>query len=748
MNSPYTVSQGQRIDALAEQIDAKLKHMEVRLWMGGEPTFVSAEDWESAQWQTEALGEEKRRIAGQLLQRLEQRLGIRGGLRHYGIGKCYPGERFPRWSLGCYWRTDGKPIWQDSDLLVREDRDYDYSLEDADRLLRHLVTILAVNPQHILPAYEFETNQLAGYVLPLLCREQEGSGVWSSCEWMFPDGRLHLLFGDSAIGLRLPLHSITWAEPLVDEALRAPDRSQPATPGPAIPIDSPPNSICVALTVEIQDGSTSIFLPPIAAAACCLDLVDRIETTARDLQMPVRLGGYPPPGNSGILGFQITPDPGVLEINIHPAQTWSEVVQINTILYEEAATCGLTSQKYAIDGRVISTGGGAHITIGGQTTADSPILRRPDLLRSLITYWQHHPSLSYLFADLFVGPTSQAPRVDEARHETLYELEIAFQALQPQHPLSPDLVDRLLRNLLVDVSGNTHRTEICVDKLFPTENPRGQLGIVEFRGFAMPPSAPMRLVQLLLVRSLVAWFWEAPYIRPLVRWGTALHDRFLLPDVLRADLQTVVEQMNRASYPFELDWLDPFLQFRFPTLGSLVIDPPDGSRLTLELRQAIEPWHVLGEEVPGSTSRPVDASMERLQVTVQGNAWDQERYAVTCNGYPLPLQSLDSSERAIAGVRFRARPAAALHPTLQPHSPLVFELIDRVQGHALAGCTYHVTCPQGQGYPKLPQTSQEARDRRQERFIQHSSTPSPAKWHWVEPSLEYPLTLDLRRVGL
>ena len=755
-HQPYTEKQWQKIDALGQTVEEQLKYLGVGLTMGGEPTFVSIDDFESPQWQIEALGEEKRTIAVQLLKRLKNEFSPGGELLHYGLGKWYPGENLPRWALGCYWRKDGIPIWRNRFLMAEDGKNYGHTQEEAGIFIRTLVKHLGVNPDCIIQTCEGETDELAGYALPLLPVLRDGELRWSTCHWTLTEGTdspslLHLLKGDSPIGLRLPLNSISWSDALEEEAI-FPLEAKP-TAVSAKPLESPENSICVALSVEACQGSVRIFLPPLTSARSFLDLIAAVEDAAGELEIPVLIEGYAPPGNTGIEGFQITPDPGVIEVNIHPAESWDQLVKITTILYEQAQPCRLGTEKYAKDGRPISTGGGAHITIGGKTTEESPLLRRPDLLRSLISYWQNHPSLSYLFSGLFVGPTSQSPRVDEARHESLYELEIAFQALQPGEKVPAELVDCLLRNLLVDVTGNTHRTAFCIDKLFPGENPKNQLGLLEFRAFAMPPDLRMRLLQMLLIRALVAWFWEKPYTKPLIRWGTMLHDRFMLPHYLEEDLQRAILDLQEAGYPFEFEWFAPFFEFRFPRYGEISLGAY-GCTLLLELRHAIEPWHVLGEETSsGGVSRTVDASMERMQVILRGAMGNSAnvdnfscRYGVTCNGQLVPLKSTGVPGEYVGGVRFRARQAGALlHPSMNPHSPLVFEIVDTWEERSLGGCTYYVNRPSGELYQQFPANRQEAELRMAERFVPHDPAPGKIKVPPLQLSPEYPLTLDLRQ---
>ncbi|KVG13721.1 DUF2126 domain-containing protein [Burkholderia thailandensis] len=845
VTKPYTDDAWQRVLRLGAQVDADLKAGDVRLTQGGEPTFVSIDERDGAEWNTDALGPTKRGYATSLVQKLRAEYGA-GGFLHFGQGKWYPGEQLPRWALSIFWRADGEPVWRDPARFADAREPSAYTSADAERFIRALATRLGVTGDYVTPGYEDvwyylwrerrlpvnvdpfdarlddelerarlrkvfsqQLDSVIGYVLPLkpLVPNPALAGPrWETGPWFFRDERMYLVPGDSPMGYRLPLDSLPWVsrgdypylverdpfsprDALPDaDALRARHvgggLGAPRDPGAAARNAAAPARTVMqarigehalaqpagaaqagaadaarfpqrfesaawitrtALCVEARDGVLYVFMPPIAALEDYLDLLTAIELTAESLDAKLVLEGYPPPRDARLKMLQVTPDPGVIEVNIHPAHDFDELVQHTEFLYDAAYRSRLSSEKFMVDGRHVGTGGGNHVVLGGATPADSPFLRRPDLLASLIAYWHNHPSLSYLFAGLFIGPTSQAPRVDEARDDQVYELDVALaeirrSKLRHGEDMPPWLVDRMLRNLLIDVTGNTHRSEFCIDKLYSPDSPTGRLGLLELRAFEMPPHARMSIVQQLLLRALIARFWRAPYTMPLARWGTALHDRFLLPTFVRLDFDDVLTEMREAGFAFDSAWFAPHFEFRFPLFGQVA-----ARGVALALRGALEPWHVMGEEgAIGGTVRYVDSSLERLEVRVSG--LNDSRYVVTVNGRALPLQPTGTAGEYVAGVRYKAwAPPSALHPTIGVHAPLTFDIVDTWLRRSLGGCRYHVAHPGGRNYDTFPVNAYEAESRRLARFVSMGHTPGMMTVEPAAPSREFPFTLDLRR---
>ncbi len=799
---PYTDEAWRAICEVGRRVDERLAAGDVRLTVGGEPTFVSVDDQVSEEWTTAADGPHKRQRASDLAARLKAAWAPQGLIQR-GQGKWYPGEPLPRWQIGLYWRSDGHPVWHDDALLADPwgsgpSRSAPLDGEAAYEVLVGIAEGFGLPLSQVRPAYEDplhrlaakvrmpdgepvdpgddldpetsadsadgraallarldeSTNTPAAFVLPLHRRDDDLG--WASADWRLRRGRIVLLPGDSPAGLRLPLDSISWKPPRpsfdVDPQTVGRELADAAA-SEAVVTDAdtaPPT----AMVAEVRDGLLYIFMPPTEALEHFLDLIARVEIAAAKADCPVVIEGYDPPPDPRLKSTTITADPGVIEVNVAPSASFAEQRQLLETLYQQARLARLATESFDVDGTHGGTGGGNHITLGGVTPADSPLLRRPDLLVSLLTYWQRHPSLSYLFAGRFVGTTSQAPRVDEGRAEALYELEIAFAEIarlassSGVGPPPPWATDRALRHLLTDITGNTHRAEFCIDKLYSPDSPRGRLGLLELRGFEMPPHLHMAMVQSLLVRSLVAWFWDEPLRAPLIRHGANLHGRYLLPHFLIHDIADVAAELRAHGIAFETSWLDPFTEFRFPRIGTAVFDGVE-----VELRGAIEPWNTLGEEATATgTARYVDSSVERIQVRIIGA--DRHRYVVTCNGYPVPLLATDNPDIHVGGVRYKAwQPPSALHPTISTDIPLQFELVDLTSGTSRGGCTYHVAHPGGRAYDEPPVNAVEAEARRARRFEAIGFTPGKLdlaalreKQARISTDIGAPGILDLRRV--
>ncbi|MCU0682821.1 MAG: transglutaminase family protein [Polyangiaceae bacterium] len=777
--APYADETWGALIEAGDRVDEALRAAGVVLTVGGEPTFNSREHADEAEWNGEALGPTKWTQGLRLATELQRRLAP-GSALLLRQGKWYPGEPLPRWALEIVGRRDRAPLWPDRPGLAAGGGDaarrfvgalaaalgvsegLQPAFEDPWRLLQDEAKVPAevdaasagpnapADRRRLARLLSREAGAPAGWVLPLATDE---NGRWVTERWAFRRGALYLVPGDSPLGLRLPLDSLTAApapqpiEPVVTppDPRRAAGAAEAAQAHAIVrgrPTSPLAADVRTALCVEEREGVLHAFLPPLPSFARFCQLVDAVDAARVTTGLDVRLEGYAPPASPDAFRFAVTPDPGVLEVNVPPCASTAEARTLADEVFDAALHAGLHAEKYLLDGRMAGSGGGNHVTLGGPSPLESPFVRRPELLASLLVFLQHHPSLAYLFSGLFVGPTSQAPRVDEARHDALYELEIALaRAFEPGPDPPPWLGDLLFRHLLVDLTGNGHRTELSIDKLFGPGLADARQGLVELRAFEMPPHPRMIVAQITLARALVASFARAPYRGPLVRWGQALHDRFLLPHALWSDFEGVLAHLAASGLPLPAEGYRPFLELRCPLIGRL-----QAGDVTLEVRNALEPWPVLGEQITSTgTARYVDSSVERVEVLASGLV--PERHLVSVNGHALPMRPTAVAGTFVAGVRFRAwAPPHGLHPHIGVHHPVRFDVVDAWARRSLGGCAYHVWHPEGRAFDSPPLTRFEASARRAQRFTLDGPRPHPAEVAPAAAHPDAPWTLDLRRL--
>lgn len=734
--------------------DSKLAAQELVLTQGGEPTFVP-HDSSAPEWNLAALGPEKLLFARRMARELAA-TQFEGAVVLQSFGKQYPGEPLPRWQIGIYRSRSAGALWKDLGRL-RLDQDSitpgdpampkqfiaalaeslgleDTSLPAFEDLEAKLKSIGTEDTTKLLPRFSrsdraFISRPLpddigekwqsyfepAGWVLPLNHDGEE----WSTAKWKLPDDDdLTLFLGDSPVGLRLPLYR------LPEDAIRS------------------------GLSVELREGELIVFLPPLPTFACFIELVRTIEELATKLDLPpIRLEGYTPPRDEDIESIALTSDPGVLEVNLPPADNWPDFERVIRGLFDSADSIGMRAYKYQMSGRQVSSGGGAHIVLGGPDIETNPFIHRPNLLSSFLRFLQHHPSLSYAFSGLFTGPSSQAPRVDESAYELPYELEITLKAIEAmEQPGDPDMMDALLRNLLMDWNGNTHRAELSVDKFYNINTGNGRSGLIEFRAFEMVPRAEPLLAANVLLRALTACFAEEPFTSPLIDWREALHDQYMLPYFLRKDLHSVIDYLNDHGFSFDEDTFQEQLDFRFP-----VITQFEAGDIRWTLRNAIEPWPVMGEHQ--GSGRVVDSTTDRLELLAEGD-FTKKGFAdagiVACvNGILMPLQQV-SDTQAVCGLRYRLFDNPwGLQPHIKSHSPLSFAIVDKPTMQIVHAFDYFNWKLPGEGYDGLPENEKEARERVDERLaVLPSLVGEDAAMRELPASPDAPYTLDLRRSGL
>lgn len=711
MWSPYSKSEWRNIHACGDTVEASLARSGVLLTMGGEPTFVPVSP-SGAEWQTAAIGPTKLACARRLAREIV-RTAFPGAVILETSGKHYPGEPLPRWALLIQRRADGTPLWRDRTRLRADTEPGTHTVAHAKKFLARLATSLALDPACALPLSS--PDGITGFVLPL---DHNGT-AWLSDDWSAAFGAepLPLYAGESPAGLRLPLDQLT------ERNLRR------------------------ALTAEIRAGSLTLFIPPLLTDAYCA-LLRKIEDTLAALRLrDAVLSGYAPPPDPALPTIGLASDPGVLEINVAPCATWADYDTQLAQLYAAAHATGLCARKLQFNGREVGTGGGAHLVFGGPGGLLSPFFAFPALLPSIIRYWQHHPALSYAFTGAYMGPSSQAPRIDESTFEALYELEIACAGAENLgSPQNLALFDLLFRDLLMDRSGNTHRAEISVDKLWNPWASNGRLGLVEFRAFETHPATSVQSVTALFVRAILARLAADPFKAPFVRWAGELHDRFFLPAFVWEDLAAICTDLRAHGIAFDSEWLRPAWEFRFPKLGEFAFTDAKLGEGRIEFRQALEAWPLLGESPnAGTVARTVDSSLDRIEARVPDRRF-LDGGLLLVNGLPCEFRE-PTGGGAACGIRYRAfYLERSLQPHVPVHAPLLLEWLDRATLTVVAAARWHVWNRTNSAYDSAPTDDTIAAARRAERWESWPHTVGQAR---LVPKIDFPPegrhTLDLRR---
>lgn len=692
--------------SLAAKVEDFFDSENIALTMGGEPTFIPAQP-DTPEWTTAAMGETKlgyaRRMTAELIREVYP-----GALAMQVFGKWYPGEPLPRWNCMLLHRKSGESLWPETDRLLLDDVDGRNKSKTGEKLMETVAGQLGLS-QSIMPAHDPEMNKPVGWVLPL----DYTKGKWVSAKWPFGGKKpLKLFMGDSPVGLRLPLG------------------------------DLEEGTMRTALTVEVRHGTLEVFVPPLDWEGFQALIEFFRETIGASQFRDIVFCGYAPKAaGDELLKFGLAADPGVLEVNLPPAKTWAEYDAFLSQSATAASAVGLQLTKLQLNGAIHGTGGGAHLAFGGPSEATNPFLLEPKRIVSLLRYWQQHPALSYLFTGQYVGPGSQAPRVDEGPSHGLYELEVACEGIQGMSGSAEgELLDQFYRNLLTDSSGNTHRTEICFDKFCNPTAPNGKWGIIELRAFETFPKIETMSVIGLFVRTILARLFKASFTEPLRRFGPLLHDRYFLPAFLWEDVQAICGDLQAHGFDFQAEWLEPVLSFRCPSLGCLEVEGG-----FVDLRQAFESFPLMAEESQGAnTVRVVDNSSDRLQLTLSAPGL-LEGSLLLVNGVEVPFELVDG--RMICGVRYKCASAyPALHPHVPIQSPLEFEWVDVKSGKTVAAARYHYWNPHAPIYDGRPESADEAEQRRRERW-QSAGDLVGRQPQVFKPKLspEYRYTLDLRR---
>ena len=721
-DGPYSVAEWAAIQETANHVDDRLKHHNIVLTGGTALEFTRPGRKAAPEWRTTGTGPDKLATAERMARRLRDRL-LPGGVICTGQGEWFAGEPAPRWRIHCIARRDGTPAWQEPALLNVPGRDDSPGPEAVPTLASGIARRLGLAPEHLLPAHEDQLHALwshrqaldfrpdgsdlatpearlalarhldrahgppTGFVLPL--SRDPGTGTWRSGAWPTRRGTVTLLPGEAPMGFRLPLGALPRsAENRVEPPpARSPwdsDAPLAAAPGNGDAAAGASVMATTALCVEHRQGSLRVFLPPLANGDDFLHLLDAVESAAAEHGLPVHLEGYRPPNDPRLQCVELEPETGTLRVTVPPVPDWQQECAWLQAVYDEADRLGLSAWTGDPD-LPTPAGQRAGRHLGGPTPAASPFLRNPGLLRSLLLYWQRHPSLSYLFAGPRIGPDGWAPRLDEVSDSHMRELALALERLPHGDCDRPWLVDRVLSHLVTDPTGDPRGGEFRLHRLYPAGAGNERLGIVELHAFAMAPHAGLAALQSLLLRAIVLRLAEHPESGAPVPRGTALHDRFLLPEVLQRDFDAVLAELAECGVSLDARWFAPWVTWMFPQLADLHAGP-----VRLRLQPALEPWPVLAEESTGRGSfRFIDPANARFQVHLSGLT--PGRHVLLCNGHRVPLQETGRAGEAVAGIRCKmADPPATLYPGVPPVRALVFDLVDTWTGRTLGGCTYEL----------------------------------------------------------
>lgn len=616
--------------SVADKVDATFAAHGVRLTLGGEPTYIPV-DPQGPEWSVTALGPTKLRYAYALADALIEQ-SLPNAVAIYSPGKFYPGEVNPRWAINLVWNRDGSPLVPS--LAEIKGRTTKLEAGIFERFRTQLNERLGIGDGWLRGIDPFDEKRPVA-VLPL-----DHNGTAFVVEDWRQGEIVNLLLTDGPAGLRLPLNS------LPEDVNRR------------------------ALTAEILDGKLHIFLPPLLQAPL-LALLEGVAATLRDLHLADAIfGGYVPSDEASVWSrLAIASDPGVLEVNLPPCLTWRDYAHWLDVLERACAPAGLRSYKQLSAEEQIGSGGGNHLLFGGPSLDENPLFTHPAWVTSMLRYWQHHPSLAYLFTGQYVGSSSQAPRPDECA-SSLYDLEMAYRFLEELPPGDHRyLLSETLRHLHTDTSGNTHRSETSFDKFWNVNFDGGCRGLVEFRAVETLPHARWMSAIALLWHALAAHLLAHPFKEQLVDLGDKLHDSFFLPSFIWADFEKVLRDLRKGGFKLPTTLFREIFDWRFPVM----LHHTDGAA-TLTIRRGHEGWPLLCETPleGGSTSRFVDTSIERLEFVVTREF--AAHHKIFVQGRELPLQRFPGG-RLGAGLRYRRTALyPSLHPGIPPQMPLVLTL--------------------------------------------------------------------------